>query len=101
MSPAGLFATLGGWHTAEIGRQPYVIYGHLRTADALSPVAPETILSTLLILGGVYALFLTGFLVLALRAIRRGPSDELLTVSGSLKRGLMRKQATTHSTTEP
>ncbi len=100
MSPAGLLAVLGGWYTAEIGRQPYVIYGHLRTADALSPVAPEAVLSTLLILGGVYALFLTGFLVLALRAIRRGPSDEPLTVSGSLKRGLMRKQATTQSTAE-
>jgi len=101
MSPAGLLATLGGWHTAEIGRQPYVIYGHLRTADALSPIAPGAVLSTLLILGGVYALFLTGFLVLALRAIRRGPSDEPLNVSGSLKRGLMRKQATTHTTTKP
>jgi len=40
-------ATLAGWYTAEIGRQPYVIYGLLRTADALSPVPAATLLLTL------------------------------------------------------
>ncbi|MDB6008574.1 MAG: cytochrome ubiquinol oxidase subunit [Gammaproteobacteria bacterium] len=89
MAPAGLLATLGGWYTAEIGRQPYVVFGLLRTADTVSPVAPKSVLVTLLALGATYTLFMTGFLVLAGRAIRRGPSDEALTVSGSLKRGTM------------
>jgi cytochrome d ubiquinol oxidase subunit I len=95
MAPSGLLATLGGWYTTEIGRQPYVVYGQLRTLDAVSPVAPESVLTSLLILGAVYALFLTGFVMLAGRAIGRGPCDDPLTVSGSLKRGLMRAQATT------
>jgi len=95
MAPSGLLATLGGWYTTEIGRQPYVVYGQLRTLDAVSPVAPESVLTSLLILGAVYALFLTGFVVLAGRAIRRGPCDDTLTVPGSLKRGLMPAQATT------
>jgi cytochrome d ubiquinol oxidase subunit I len=37
MTPSGFGAVLFGWFTAEIGRQPYVVYGHLRTADAVSP----------------------------------------------------------------
>ena len=38
MTPSGFGAVLLGWFTAEIGRQPYVVYGQLRTADAVSPV---------------------------------------------------------------
>ena len=38
MGPAGFIAVLAGWIVAEVGRQPYVIYGVLRTADAVSPV---------------------------------------------------------------
>ncbi|MDQ3188683.1 MAG: cytochrome ubiquinol oxidase subunit I, partial [Pseudomonadota bacterium] len=37
-SPLGFVAIVAGWYTAEICRQPYVIYGLLRTADAVSPV---------------------------------------------------------------
>lgn len=37
MSPMGLVAILAGWFTTEIGRQPWVIYGVMRTADAVSP----------------------------------------------------------------
>ena len=39
MTPSGFGAVLFGWYTAEIGRQPYVVYGLLRTADAVSPVS--------------------------------------------------------------
>jgi hypothetical protein len=37
-APSGFVAVLTGWITAEVGRQPYVVYGVLRTADAVSPV---------------------------------------------------------------
>src|SRR5690606_32395670 len=36
MTPAGLVALLAGWFTTEIGRQPYLIYGLMRTADGVS-----------------------------------------------------------------
>jgi cytochrome d ubiquinol oxidase subunit I len=36
MGPAGLVAVLAGWITTEVGRQPWVVYGVLRTADAVS-----------------------------------------------------------------
>jgi cytochrome d ubiquinol oxidase subunit I len=90
MTPSGLIATLGGWYTAEIGRQPFVINGMMRTADALSPVPASTLLSTLIAFVCVYAVFLTAFLTFTLRIIRRGPKGlpAHALPSGSLKRGL-------------
>ena len=38
MAPSGLVALLAGWVTTEVGRQPYTIYGLLRTEDSLSPI---------------------------------------------------------------
>jgi cytochrome bd ubiquinol oxidase subunit I len=39
MGPSGLVAVLAGWITTEVGRQPYTVYGLLRTADSVSPIA--------------------------------------------------------------
>ncbi len=39
MGPAGFISVVSGWIVAEVGRQPWVVYGVLRTADAVSPVA--------------------------------------------------------------
>ena len=90
MAPSGVVATLGGWYTAEIGRQPWVINGLLRTADALSPVPAATLLSSLIAFVCVYCVFFLAFLVFTLRLIRRGPGNlpAHALPSGSLKRGL-------------
>jgi cytochrome d ubiquinol oxidase subunit I len=93
MTPSGIFATLGGWYLAETGRQPYVIYGLLRTADAVSPVPAGTLLSSLIAFVIIYAVFFTAFLVFVIRAIRRGPNElfDVPVPSGSLKRALRPK----------
>jgi cytochrome bd ubiquinol oxidase subunit I len=72
---------LAGWITAEVGRQPYVVYGVLRTADAVSPVPGEQVALSLLVFIVVYAIvFSTGALYI-LRLIVRGPeSDEVAPV---------------------
>jgi cytochrome d ubiquinol oxidase subunit I len=41
MTPAGILAIIGGWITAETGRQPWVVFGQERTADAVSPLNPR------------------------------------------------------------
>jgi cytochrome d ubiquinol oxidase subunit I len=41
MGPAGPVALLAGWLTTEIGRQPWIVYGLMRTADAMSPVGAQ------------------------------------------------------------
>jgi cytochrome d ubiquinol oxidase subunit I len=56
MGPAGFIALLSGWYVVEIGRQPYVIYGLLRTSDAVSPnIAAAAVLSSLIIYACAYA----------------------------------------------
>src|SRR6185437_5482129 len=48
MMPAGFIALLTGWYTAEIGRQPWVVYGVLRTVDAASAVPASSVLTSLI-----------------------------------------------------
>ncbi|MEE4152627.1 MAG: cytochrome ubiquinol oxidase subunit I [Erythrobacter sp.] len=48
MAPSGFAAVLAGWITTEVGRQPYVIYGLLRTADAASPLDAPAVAASLL-----------------------------------------------------
>lgn len=47
MGPAGFAAILAGWVTTEVGRQPFTIYGVLRTADSVSPLAAPAVASSL------------------------------------------------------
>ena len=91
MTPAGFLAIIGGWYLAETGRQPYVVFGLLPTADAVSPVAAQAVLATFTVFVCVYAVFLTAFLVFTVRHIRRGPTDlpAASPYSGSLKRVFM------------
>ncbi len=54
MGPSGFIALLAGWFTTEVGRQPWVVYGVLRTKDTLSPVSAEQVGLTLIIFVMVY-----------------------------------------------
>ncbi len=87
MTPSGIIATLAGWYVAETGRQPWVIYGILRTVDAISPVPAQALLSTLIAFVCVYAVFISAFLVFTLHIVRRGPAaaPAHAEASGSLK----------------
>ena len=48
MGPSGFVAVIAGWVTTEVGRQPWVIYGLMRTAEARSPIAAEAVGASLL-----------------------------------------------------
>ncbi|ANK11744.1 cytochrome ubiquinol oxidase subunit I [Erythrobacter neustonensis] len=61
MGPSGFAAVLAGWITTEVGRQPFVIYGVLRTADAASPLdAPAVAVSLLAFILVYFAVFGVG-----------------------------------------
>ena len=63
-----------GWFTAEMGRQPWVVYGLLKTSDALSKtVTANQVLFSLILFALVYALLLLLFLFLLNRKIQHGP----------------------------
>ena len=73
MGPAGLVAILAGWYTTEIGRQPWVVYGILRTADAVTPHPTSEVALTLGLFVVIYlALFGMGT-VYVLRLVNIGP----------------------------
>ena len=74
MGPAGFVAVVAGWTTAEVGRQPYVIYGWLRTADAVAPVGPGQVSASLLGFLVVYAVVLGVGALYILRLVAQGPS---------------------------
>ncbi|UWR23051.1 cytochrome ubiquinol oxidase subunit I [Sulfitobacter sp. S190] len=47
MGPAGFVAVLAGWITTEVGRQPFTVYGLLRTSDSLAPIAAPAVAASL------------------------------------------------------
>src|SRR5262249_45232468 len=72
--PFPYIATTAGWMTAELGRQPWVIYGLMRTAQGASPlVSTGNGLFTLLGFMGLYALLGMLFVLLVMREIAHGP----------------------------
>jgi len=73
MIPSGFIAVLAGWITTEIGRQPYTVYGLLRTSDSLSPVAAPSVLATLITFVIVYGIVFGAGLYYIVRVVRTGP----------------------------
>jgi cytochrome d ubiquinol oxidase subunit I len=67
-------ANQAGWFTAEIGRQPWIVWGYLRTSDALSAVVSAgQVLTSLIGFGLIYLLLFAMFLFLLNRKIQHGP----------------------------
>jgi cytochrome d ubiquinol oxidase subunit I len=75
MGPSGLIALLAGWITTEVGRQPWVVYGLLRTKDAVSAHGAAQMSFTLLLFVLVYVAVFGMGIVYLLRLIRAGPGS--------------------------
>jgi cytochrome bd ubiquinol oxidase subunit I len=75
-TPVGILTILGGWVTAETGRQPWVVFGQLRTSAAVSRLAPGEILFSVLGLSLLYLAMLVGYIAYILRAMRIGPERD-------------------------
>ena len=75
MGPAGLAAILAGWITTEVGRQPWVVYGVMRTADAVSTHKAAPVALTLAIFVVVYFVVFGAGTMYGLRLIRKGPQE--------------------------
>ena len=74
MGPMGFLAVLAGWTTTEVGRQPWVVYGLLRTADAVSPsLTGWNVLTSLLFYMAVYLIIFPAGAFVMFRIIRKGP----------------------------
>ena len=93
-APLGFIAVLAGWTTTEAGRQPWIIYGHLRTANAVAPVAAHAVATTLVIFFAVYSVLLLSFLWFAGRIAIRGPESAIASDPRRLRPGLDRSAPT-------
>jgi len=79
------FANQLGWWSAEVGRQPWIVYGLLRTSDALSKVVrAEMVVTSLVLFTLVYALLFALFVYLLNDKISHGPDESDLLEAGKL-----------------
>src|SRR3954454_8451526 len=73
MGPAGFVAVLAGWVTTEVGRQPFTVYGLLRTSDSVSPLAAPAVGSSLIAFIIVYFVIFAAGIVYILRLMAAPP----------------------------
>jgi cytochrome bd ubiquinol oxidase subunit I len=76
MGPSGFVAVLAGWYTTEVGRQPYTVYGHLRTSDSLSNIDAEAIGASLIAFIIVYFVVFGAGVFYMLRLAMRTPEAD-------------------------
>ena len=73
MGPSGFVAVISGWFTAEVGRQPYTVYGLLRTADSVSPITANSVGMSLIVFIFTYAVVLLAGIYYISRLVLTGP----------------------------
>ena len=78
MSPAGVLAVLAGWFVTEVGRQPFTVYGVMRTADSVAPILSDQLGYSLMGFISVYAFVFGSGLVFIFKVIHAGPEKYLI-----------------------
>jgi cytochrome d ubiquinol oxidase subunit I len=73
MIPMGFIATVCGWMTSEIGRQPWTVYNLLLTKDAVSRLPAEQVLFSLITIFILYMCFFTAYVYFIVKTVRLGP----------------------------
>lgn len=76
MGPSGLIAVLAGWFTTEVGRQPFTVYGLLRTGESASPLAAPAVGTSLMIFVVVYFIVFGLGTYYILRLMAKPPSTD-------------------------
>lgn len=73
MAPIGFIASIAGWLTAEIGRQPWVVYNLMRTHDAVSAIGVEEVVISMTLLILVYGIIFGFYIFYLFKTIKAGP----------------------------
>ncbi|WP_206995418.1 cytochrome ubiquinol oxidase subunit I [Trinickia mobilis] len=74
MGPTGVISLLAGWVTTEVGRQPWVVYGVMRTAQAVSPLTTQQVGISLMVFVAVYFLVFGTGVYYILKLMQNGPA---------------------------
>jgi len=75
LAPFGFISTIAGWLTAEFGRQPWIVYGLMRTSEGAAVVPAQQVFISLALFIFVYAIVFSFYLVYLFKLIRKGPAD--------------------------
>jgi cytochrome d ubiquinol oxidase subunit I len=73
--PLPYIAIQAGWVLAEVGRQPWIVYGLMRTSEAVSPVTTGTVAFSLILMSILYTLLGAAGIWLMIRLAKKGPDD--------------------------
>jgi cytochrome d ubiquinol oxidase subunit I len=84
MGASGYISLLAGWVTTEVGRQPWVVYGMLRTKDAISPVSADQVGITLLTFVAVYFVVFGVGIYYMLKLMKQGPTSSPAVSAGGV-----------------
>ena len=76
MGPMGFVAIIAGWITTEVGRQPFTVYGFLRTAESVSPISAEGVASSLIAFIVIYFLVFGAGTFYLLRLMAKKPDPD-------------------------
>ncbi|EJO63435.1 bacterial cytochrome ubiquinol oxidase, partial [Burkholderia multivorans ATCC BAA-247] len=76
MGPSGIVALLAGWITTEVGRQPWTVYGVLRTVDSVSPLTAQQVGVSLLVFVVVYFLVFGTGIYYMMKLMKHGPAAQ-------------------------
>lgn len=76
MTPLGFIAVLDGWFVTEMGRQPYIVYGLMRSAEAASPVSGFSVAMSLVAFLFTYGIIFGAGSFYIVKLIRKGPGAE-------------------------
>ena len=88
-TPIGIIAILGGWVTSEAGRQPWVVFGLLRTSAAVSHLAPASVLFSVIGFSLLYLVLLVSYIIYIVHTVRIGPERDDPRVSPDPTPGLV------------
>jgi len=86
MIPAGVIATLAGWYVVEVGRQPWLVQGLVRTVDVISPLPASMVAFTLGLFVVVYTTLFFTYIYFMRKLILKGPmsvEETLATLQGN------------------
>lgn len=73
LAPSGVIAVLAGWYVVEVGRQPWLVQGLVRTMDVVSPLPAERVMLSLSLFVITYSLLFGVYLYFFRKLIKKGP----------------------------
>jgi len=92
-APLGYIAIESGWIVRCVGRQPWTVYGEVRTVDAASNLPPGNVLTSLTAFAITYSILAIAVIYFGSRIIRQGPNLDLLAPGEEIREGLDTSQA--------